>query len=520
LLGRAVECCPTAVELWLALAKLETYENARKVLNKARQKIPTDRQIWINAARLEEANGNKEMVHKIIERAVQSLKANMAEINREHWLKDAEECDKAKSTTTCQAIIRAIISTGVESEDRKHTWMEDADSFASNNAFDAARAVYAYTLTIFPTKKSIWLRAAFFEKNHGTKEQLENLLQRAVTYCPKAEVLWLMRAKSKWLAGNVPEARSILNDAFDANPNSEEIWLAAIKLESENNEHERARKILQKARESAGTARVWMKSAKLEWCLGNLQGALQTISAGVEKYPEFAKFYLMKGQIELEKGLIDKTRASYDLGLKRCATSIPLWTSLASLEVEQGNVTKARSILEKARVKNDKNDELWVHAIRLEVEAGNDSVAQALLARALQDCPKSGRLWSESIYMAPRPMRKTKSVDGLKNCDNDASVVLAVARLFWLERKMNKAREWFSKAVKLEPDLGDTWATFYKFVCLHGTEEEQTAIVLKCAAAEPHHGEVWCGVSKNIVNWRCNTSQILKLCAKALPELR
>ena len=49
-----------------------------------------------------------------------------------------------------------------------------------------------------------------------------------------------------------------------------------------------------------------MKSAKLEWCLGNLQGALQTIQAGVEKYPEFAKFYLMKGQIELEKGLIDK----------------------------------------------------------------------------------------------------------------------------------------------------------------------------------------------------------------------
>lgn len=54
---------------------------------------------------------------------------------------------------------------------------------------------------------------------------------------------------------------------------------------------------------------------------------------------------------------------------------------------------------------------------------------------------------------------------------------MAVARLFWLERKMNKAREWFSKAVKLEPDLGDTWATFYKFVCLHGTEEEQAAIV-------------------------------------------
>ena len=74
---------------------------------------------------------------------------------------------------------------GVEVEDRKHTWMEDAESFAANKAYVAARAVYANTLTVFPTKKSIWQRAAFFEKNHGTIEQYESLLQRAVTYCPK-----------------------------------------------------------------------------------------------------------------------------------------------------------------------------------------------------------------------------------------------------------------------------------------------------------------------------------------------
>ena len=31
LLGRAVECCPGHVELWLALAHLESYDNAQKV---------------------------------------------------------------------------------------------------------------------------------------------------------------------------------------------------------------------------------------------------------------------------------------------------------------------------------------------------------------------------------------------------------------------------------------------------------------------------------------------------------
>ena len=47
---------------------METYEDARRVLNKAREHIPTDRQIWIMAAKLEEANGNNVMVERLIER--------------------------------------------------------------------------------------------------------------------------------------------------------------------------------------------------------------------------------------------------------------------------------------------------------------------------------------------------------------------------------------------------------------------------------------------------------------------
>jgi pre-mRNA-processing factor 6 len=31
MLSRAVECCPQHVELWLALARLESYDNAKKV---------------------------------------------------------------------------------------------------------------------------------------------------------------------------------------------------------------------------------------------------------------------------------------------------------------------------------------------------------------------------------------------------------------------------------------------------------------------------------------------------------
>lgn len=72
--------------------------------------------------------------------------------------------------------------------------------------------------------------------------------------------------------------------------------------------------------------------------------------------------------------------------------------------------------------------------------------------------------------MEPRPQRKTKSVDALKKCDNDPIIIATIARLFWAERKVDKARTWFEKAVKVDPDRGDSWAWFYKFECQHGTE--------------------------------------------------
>lgn len=80
-------------------------------------------------------------------------------------------------------------------------------------------------------------------------------------------LMWIDRALTSiliWIKRGIKSAVDSL-DAFvchfvfsQANPNSEEIWLAAVKLESENNEYERARRLLAKARSSAPTARVGM----------------------------------------------------------------------------------------------------------------------------------------------------------------------------------------------------------------------------------------------------------------------
>jgi pre-mRNA-processing factor 6 len=226
---------------------------------------------------------------------------------------------------------------------------------------------------------------------------------------------------------------------------------------------------------------------------------------------------MMKGQIEEQQGKIDVAMETYNIGLKQCSNSIPLWVLLSALEEKRGVLTKARSVLERGRLKNPKTAILWLHAIRIEIRAGSKEIANTLLARALQECPNSGVLWAEAIFLEARPQRKSKSIDALKKCEHDPHVLLAVSKLIWSERKIQKCREWFTRTVKSDADFGDAWGYFYKFEKLFGTEEQQEEIMKRCIAAEPKHGEEWCRVSKDIANWRFKTEDVLKTLVKVLP---
>ena len=124
---------------------------------------------------------------------------------------------------------------------------------------------------------------------------------------------------------------------------------------------------------------------------------------------------------------------------------MPLWLGAAALEEAHGQVSKARSILEIARLKNTQAPQLWLAAVRVERRAGNAKAAATLMAKALQQCRSAGILWAEAIAMEQRAQQKTKSSDALKACDNDPHVVLAVSRLFWRDRKEEKARSWCNR---------------------------------------------------------------------------
>ncbi|KAJ2785352.1 U4/U6 x U5 tri-snRNP complex subunit Prp1 [Coemansia javaensis] len=572
LLAHAVELVPLSVDLWLALARLETYDKAQRVLNRARRAVPTSHEVWIAAARLEESQGRAEAHHqtgaattslgpikgqdqdqdqnqegtekslklaegslkqaeqiesqyharvlRVMTKAVASLANSGAALDRDAWLAQAQQCERDGYVATCRAIVAASGAVGFDAGDsdaeRSAAWAAEAERLVPGS-LETARALLALAVEAQPGRAELWRAAADLERAHGPAAAAEAVLRRAVQYCPQEEVLWLMAAKDKWARqGDVAGARVILEEAFAANPASEAIMLAAVKLEAESGQPARALKLLERARSDRGFgARVWIKSAALLRQLGRADDALAVAAQGTARFPQAHKLWLIQAQLEPAA----TARQTLSRALRACPAEPVLWTSAAALEAG-ASVPRARAILERARVHIPREPQLWLAAVRLEARHSADA-ARALLARALQECPRAGALWAEAIVLEPRPQRKARSVDAMKNTDaGDPFVATAVARLFWSERRPEKARTWFARATAADPDFGDAWAWWLRFEAEQPPPDDASDHVARveaaCAAAAPCHGQHWPPIAKDPANARLSTVEVLRLVAAHL----
>ena len=196
LLSRAVEVLPHSVELWLALARLETPERAKRVLNTARRSVPTSHEIWIAACRLLEQEAGPlegenskpaavrekalKAVDDTIAMGVKELRRHRVMLTRDQWLAEAERCETEGSPRTCEAIIKATVFMDVEEEDRESTWVGDVESALEKGKIGTARAILAYALRTFPDRRALWRRAADLEKAHGTRFVRQPLLETGI----------------------------------------------------------------------------------------------------------------------------------------------------------------------------------------------------------------------------------------------------------------------------------------------------------------------------------------------------
>ena len=87
--------------------------------------------------------------------------------------------------------------------------------------------------------------------------------------------------------------------------------------------------------------------------------------------------------------------------------------------------------------------------------------------------------------------------------------LLLLFRLFWSERKVEKARSWLNRSVTTDPKYGDSWAHLLKLEQQYGTAEQQQDVVRRAVEAAPKYGPLWCSVSKAVGSSRLNLDEIL-----------
>jgi pre-mRNA-processing factor 6 len=101
---------------------------------------------------------------------------------------------------------------------------------------------------------------------------------------------------------------------------------------------------------------------------------------------------------------------------------------------------------------------MWLQIIQMEQRCGNYPLLRQLLAEAITECPKDGELWVLAIENEPRGRRHRKASTAMETVGNNSYVMNAIARIFWLEMKKEKAVSWFERSLISCPTNGDTWA--------------------------------------------------------------
>lgn len=482
LLAKAVECCSHAPELWIALAYLESHENARKVLNKARQHNPLSVAIWMAAARLEEAHGNEGgIVEKIVHRAVAELQQRGSEINRAGWIQTAYDCEGSGDVACAQAIVSAVAQMGYEKEETAALlalFVADAQTALNSKHPIVGKAFLKLAIVQSPHDENVWLQ-------HVSVDPSRDNFEAALKSCPESIQIWRMYAEQM-------NSEQIFQLALNTNPNSEALWLAWIRY-AKSNSLQRHQELLQQACAALGSEKMWKKLVSLEAHLGHFDKAKSHCRQALAIFPTSTPLWLAMGRLD---------SSQWESALQACPKSADITVDSASAALASSQAMRARAILERGRQALPDDENVWLASVKLERDLDAPVQARSLMTRALQKLPLSQSLWYEAIAMEAKPLRKAKAMEALRRCGQHAALVLlAIARMLESERNFSQAIEYYERSLAADSNIGDGWA-FYVLMLRKREDVNASSVVERAKVAHPKTGPRWKAFRKQHCYWR------------------
>lgn len=505
-LQKAVICAPHSVDLWLALAKLQTYKEARKTLNEARKQLPFDHSIWIAAAKLEEAEGNLQNVQEMIKRGLKTLNNSAVVVQRKTWIEEASIAELAGSLMTCKAILRTTLNIGINEESQRKQWIEDFEYLYKQNSFEACRFFYSIVLEQDPSFKQMWKKAYLLENEKGNISKVKEVLKAACSQIKDFGKLWVLLLKH--IEGN--ELAECLSKLAASEEVNEKAYLSVYRILMKTCQYNEVQSVLSSVFLKSASPKIGKKLISFYIKMNDLAKAqeIQSQLFSSPAPPPFIYKYL--------PSLFDypKSKEILTNAINQSPQEPLLWIYLSDLELNNSNPLKSRFVLEQARGKCP-CAELFIKSIEFELKQ-NPSTAVFLCNQALQKFNNNGKIWALAVELASKKEKKSKIAEAFQHCNNNLDLFLVVARIFAQERKMEKARAWFEKCLKISEEIGDVWLFYYEFERKIADEERVKALEGRIKAAEIRKGRIWRKVCK-----RCDDRGLgnLELIQEGLKEI-
>ncbi|CAN6817149.1 unnamed protein product [Brassica oleracea] len=248
-------------------------------------RYPEEPVIWITVARLEEADGHTAMVWNTIEMCVETLQRGGVVIDREYWINAASACERGRYVVTCMAIIKNFIGIGVDEEDRKRTWLADAEVSKKRGFIETARAILQEACGVIHSSEEIWLAAFKLEYENKEMERARMLLAKARER-EGAERVGMKSAIVERELGNLEEERRLLHEGLKQFPTFFKLWLMLGQLEERLNNLEHARKAYESGlKHCPNCIPLWISYANLEERVNELNKAREIIITARKKNP-------------------------------------------------------------------------------------------------------------------------------------------------------------------------------------------------------------------------------------------
>lgn len=419
-------------------------------------------------------------------------------------------------------------------------WLMLAKEVWKSIGADEARSVLQRAFAILPKSQAIWLAAAKIESESGCYAKAREILKDA-RGCISSWNVFMKSALLERLVDNPSVEKELLMRGLEIFPRAEKLWLMLAQW-FERNEHQTVNDIEMngtKDNHDDGTSDVSMDSSKS--FVASLSNAKAVYAKAVQQCSKCAALWLGFARLEERAGMISRARAILERGRGACelkhsqSTSKPRISSYSASTYNNdddncGNAYNGVDLLWREnvyiqlRLQRHQAQEQKVAATSTplnENEFKPAVMAMNILARGLQKCPKSPWLWALSIALESRKAQKERSVEAVKVCGNNPIVITEVARFLWRSNKLEKAREWFCRAVNTHPEYADGWAYLIAYErdmaskpsssipSDHALKKKPDELVDEACLHDLKRGDRWISVRKKVGNEKLTNKQVL-----------